>query len=308
MKKLIILLVMTVFSNSVICYAQKKPEFKTVLQGQWGTKDDELGMRVPYGSEMPSVPYDCVGGFTIDSDGCLWIVDSVNRKIKKFTKGKFSKAYKVDNDQIGDIVLFNNHIFVVTSSGVQIIDAKNGKVISRVNIKMKSPGRIHVMNLNKFVVEDSGNGIWLVENNKAAKHPSTVLEAVGVANNLFGTQYNLEPNNRLIVSCDLTKRLEQPRPLYLYEEPEKTRILYSRLAGIFKNKPVLIAMLSTDVKKYSCFLVEKGRSHLSKMDLPVLEQPFMQVPWKMEADGYLYAFTGTPKGGWKIIRILAQFS
>ncbi len=302
----ILICALTFPSNTLF---SKEIKAETLLKGGWGKNLNEIGINFPSPGVMPLAPFTCIGGLDIFNKEDIWISDSINQSLKFFKNGKLISNFKIESSMCGELAVNDNSVFLVINGdkkGIQILDKKTGTSNRFVPIPFKNPGRISILATDSFVVEESGNGIWFYKNGVTQKHPSGALEAISTGTTLYGTQFNLAENNRLIISCDLSVRLEQPEMYYLFEVSPELRILYSKLCGFFDGNPVLTSIDSGNPNFYSAYLLDKNSGNLKHQGLPILTGPFLSNAWKIR-DGYFFTFTGNPKAGWKVIRIPANF-
>jgi hypothetical protein len=249
---------------------------------------------------MPIAPYACIGGFDVDSTGAVWFADSVNSKLKCYKDRNWSYIM-VNFAKMGDLVCFGKKIFVVTRApdGVAVINTENGKVERQIRIEFKNPGRLKVFSETLLAVEDSGTGLWISKNDKPYLHPAVALEAAGTAERLFGLQFNFEEDTRTVISAELADEIQEPDVYAVYEAGEK--IIFSKTAGMHNGKPVIMVVTNSQPDLLKFVIVSKEEA-ISKVELKMLEGPYLISSWKLCSDGNIYGFSGDAKDGFKFFQ------
>ena len=294
---LLVITVLILFAGSSV-YASNT---SVLAQGKWGKEVDQIGIRFPSPGVMPLAPYECLGGYDVDTDGNLWISDSVNHMIKSCKDNKWS--YMMTNfDRMGDIAFFNKRLYVVTRApdGVAIISVENGKVEQQLRIDFKNPGRIKVFEPNVIGVEEPGVGLWLCRNGAAELHPAAALEAVGDKKTLYGLQYNFSTESRSIICAELAELHQEPETLTLFEAGEN--IVYSKMAGMLNNLPMFVVSTQSKPDILSFYALDANLQPVKKAELPIFDAPFLASNWKLCSDGKLYGFEGHAAEGFKVYR------
>lgn len=272
-----------------------------LFSGGWGKEVNQLGIRFPAPNVMPVAPYECIGGYDIDADGRMWFSDSINSMLKCYINKNWSYIM-LNYGKLGDLVCFGKKLYVLTRNpdGIAVVSPETGRVDRHIKISFQSPGRLKVLSDKLILIEEQGKGLMICKNDLVALHPAAALEAVATENRLFGVQFNYEPDSRTIISAELADEVQEPETIGLYEAGET--IVFSKMAGVFDKKPVLMVVTKSNPEFISFVKLGENAAVENKIQLPVYDCPFLTSSWKLCSDGNLYGFNGTASEGFKIYR------
>lgn len=298
MRRMILNLAMIMF---FLCSLTMASASETLLfQGRWGKEVNQLGISFPSPGVMPVAPYMCIGSYDVDETGGFWFSDSINNMLKCY-KNKTWSYILVNFGKMGDLVCHGKKIFVVTREpdGVAVINPENGKVERQLRISFKNPGRLKVFADNLVAVEDSGAGVWISKDDKPYLHPAVALEAAGNINRIYGVQYNAAEDSRTIISAELADEIQEPEVLAVYEPEDK--IIFCKTAGMKDEKPVLMVVTNSQPEVLKFVTITKEQA-VTRVELKMLDGPFLTTSWKLCSDGNIYGFAGDAEKGFKVYK------
>ena len=263
----------------------------------WGKGPAAVGLRFPEPGMLPSTPFLGPGGFRIDTDGALWVSDSVNRRIKRFAPGQPVRAFPVRAAGLGDLEVTAEEVYVVQRGpfGVARYEKASGDLKTVVAIPYRTPGRLRVIASTTLLLKEEGSRLWTVVNGKPVAHPAEALEPVYNGTHLFGVQYEFLDDSRRLLACRLEYRPAEPDQFTLFQTPGR-RIVFNRLAGIRDGRPVLLVLFADRPDQFEVYsFTANGRPDLSGT-LPVLPGCGLAAPWILGPDGNWYGLSPDLKG------------
>jgi hypothetical protein len=275
-----------------------------VVKGNWGNEVNQLGIRFPSKNVMPIAAGMCIGGFEVEDSGKVWFTDSVNHKIKSFFNKKWH-YYMVNSEYLGEVDLYKNKLYIISQNpdGYIIFDTRKEKIEKLVKVPFKTPGKIKCLASNLVLIEDiSSGGIWVIENEKAYRHPAVALEAAGQNRKIYGLQMNFDSEARTIIAASLEKQLQEPEVVANISPRENSRFIFSKMAGLIKNDPVVICIDANSPDSITFSRLNQQTGSFSQLSLPVLDGPHLISSWKLCSDGQIYGFKGTASEGFKLFR------
>lgn len=300
MQKRFLILFLTGFVITLVSLAAAQ-NTTLLFSGRWGKEVNQLGIRFPAPGVMPVAPYECVGGFDATEDGSIWFADSVNGMLKCYSNKNWSYIM-LNFGKLGELAWAGKKIYVVTRNpdGIAVVSPEKGKVERHIRIDFKSPGRLKVINDKLILIEEQGTGLLVCRNDKAELHPAGSLEAASAENRIYGVQYNFETESRTIIGAEISEEVQEPETIGLFEAGET--IIFSKLAGVIGNRPVLMVITKSSPDTVSFLKLGDNAAVEKKVTLPVLDAPFLTTSWKLCSDGQLYGFSGTASEGFRLFR------
>ena len=271
-----------------------------ILSGNWGNKPNEIGISYPSKGVLPTAPFMCLGGFIVSESGDIWISDSINQKIKLFTQGKV-KELALSYQGLGELFLHETKLYVTTykPNGIAVINSKNLKEENHLPINFVTPGRIFITQNQKILVEEVGKGVWITEKGKTQKHPAAALEAIGVQNTIFGTEFNFEKDSRSLIKATLEPQKDEPQMHHLIRTETGGNIIFGKIAGVHQNQPVFAYITEKNPNIYQLVKTDE-QGNEERKELPISDSPYFLLPFKIGTDGSIYVFSAHPSNGWKI--------
>jgi hypothetical protein len=233
------LLVLLLSLTGVSLRAQTTPE--RYFYGTWGTGTTQIGLWPAAPDMLPQGPFMGPGGFRVDTDGAVWISDSVQRQIKRFHQGNVT-TIPVPALKLGDLAVSATRVAVCTvePTGVMLFDKKSGKEIRRHAIALKTPGRLLMTPTHALAIEETGSGLWLIASGSAPeRHPAAALEPVGDDLQLFGMLYDFEDSSRKVIRAGWAGETSEPSLFAFFRAPG-TRIVFCRTLALIDQLPLAV--------------------------------------------------------------------
>lgn len=263
----------------------------TVLSGTWGSEPDQLGLNFQTPGMLPAARLMSPGGFAVARDGTIWITDSVQGKVKRFSRGKV-EAVAIPGKGLTDISIGHGMVAVCQANPPEIIVINPEKMAieKRIPVPGRTPARLLMLTPEEFVVSASDGTVSIILGENLVNHPAQALEPVGDRNLIFGTQYGLAQDSRSIIQVNpIALEAVEPELFAVYTVPER-KIVFSRLIGTDKGKPVMCLVFADDPSRYEVIRFdEKGVPEL-KTFLEIFDTPYLASPWIIGEDGSFYGF------------------
>lgn len=297
-------------TSNYLIYSSVEPvkfEGEVICRGRWGKQLNQIGLLPPAPGVLPTTSGSGPGGYDISADGTIWISDSVNRKVKSYSAGKW-KYIMVNADRLGDLVVHDGLVYVVTRSpdGVIAINPQTGKTEQRFSINFSTPGRLGVFKKGFVGVEDISDGLWLSKGDKSWIHPAAALEAIGNTGHIYGLEYNIVDQSRSVIKTELATQDQEPEFLLLFEIDE--RIVFNKLAGLIGEDPVIMVVTHDSPSDISFKRLDTRGNIKKTITLPTLHSPwFAAGSWRLASDGHLYGFEGCYKRGFRLLKSAKSF-
>ena len=291
-KFLILFLAFIIFSQTAFTQG-----FKQIVQGKWGKKTNELGIKFLSPGILPTMPFMSPGGYDVDNEGKIWLADSVNRQIKSFINREWRETM-VNSEALGEVHFHQGKLYVISRNpnGFLIFDCEKEKIEKLVKVNFKSPGRIVCLRPNLVVIEEIGGGIWIVEGEKSFVHPAVALQAIGDGRFVYGLQKDILSNDLHLIRVEVSKEPQEPEIAGTYENERRT--VYARLVSLPGKTPILSVIDEDDPANYRFINFDQAKNKTLK--LPVLDGPYLLSSWKLCSDGLFYGFFGNASEGFKI--------
>lgn len=272
-------------------------DLKVIARGNWGKKSDQLGVNLLAPGVLPTAPFMGPGGYDVDSQGRIWIADSVNRQIKSFFNREWRETM-VNSEGLGEVTLHENKLYVISRNpnGFLIFDTDSEKVEKLVKVEWKSPGRIAVLRKGLIAIEELAGGVWLIEDEKTFFHPAIALQACGEGKFIFGLQKDLLSDNLHIIRAELAQETQEPEVTGIFENEDRS--VFAKLAGISGGTPVLAIINANAPGQYR--FIRIGDKAETEITLPVFDGPYLQMCWKLCSNGKFVGFAGEAAAGFKI--------
>ncbi|MFZ2960686.1 MAG: hypothetical protein WA705_27715 [Candidatus Ozemobacteraceae bacterium] len=293
-------------AQSVPQEAPPIPVPEKILSGTWGTKPSQIGIKFLSPDILPETPFCGPGGFAVDASGTVWITDSIQGCIKIFEPlGNKQPGFKkepriipVGAKKLGDIALTANAVFVagVDPNAIIIFDKATGKEMKRISVPYRSPGRLLAIDEKHIAISETGNGLWLVIDEKSTRYPSEVIEPIGTSQTLYGTVYDFDPTSRRIVQAPWDIQKGEPEPFALYRAPGNARIIFSRILTMRNSFPLLSTVTASSPTILSLTTFDREGHPKPLIDLPLQDGPALPSRWIQGEDGAFYVFSGNLKG------------
>jgi len=264
-------------------------KLEKVFSVDWGTASNQIGIKFLEPGILPATPFSGPGGFRVGIDGSIWISDSINGSIKKFSKGKVD-AFRVMAEKLGDLFLFESKVFVCTlnPNGIKILDSQTGVEEKFIPMLFKNPRRLLVQSANKIAVEEMEGGTWILfGNNPPFMHSAKALEAVGNSSYLFGTLFDFDPLSRKIIRANWSEKNVEPELFTIYRSTGG-ELVFSKLVGQVKELPVLMTLCAQRAEALDFTFFDSEGKVSKVLTGPPMDVCYFPSTWIIGNDENLY--------------------
>lgn len=273
------------------CAHAALPECPVTREIPWGSAPEQLGVIFQDKGQLPEGPFMGPGGFRVDSEGGIWIADSVPKAVKQFKPDGAVRVYPVKGAKLGDLYLFDKEIAVVTGSpdGIAFIDRSTGSETRRIDAPLGMPGRLAVFDKEHVALAIADGGVRTFIGGKAELHPAGALEPVGTAETLYGTLYDFDAKSRAIIRAGWTGETSEPNLFARYAVSDDDTIVFSRLLGMADGFPVLMLVTRSEPAVYLIVKFDKDGKPVAEIRIPIYAGSHLPAAWIQGDDGFLYA-------------------